>query len=165
MRFRGKHIDGRELTTAAFFLGVSLLTLWESYRLAANPPAYRLDQPLRPGMYLAIIGALLLISGLIYLFRLLSQPQDAATVHEKSGSVVKIVVMMAILTAYALLIGRVGYILATFLFFMAAFRFFGLRHPVAILAWSTVFTGAFTLVFVYYLRVPLPSGVLAARFF
>lgn len=162
MQIRGKHLDGREVTTAAFFLGVSIVTLSESYRLAANPPAYRLDQPLGPGMYLGIVGTLLLISGLIYLFRLLSQLQDGAADYEKTGSVMKVVVMMAILTGYVVLIGGVGYILATFMFFIAAFRFFGLRHPVAILAWSAVLTGAFTLVFVYYLRVRLPSGVLEA---
>lgn len=168
MRLQSRIVDDRDFTTALIFLAVSGIALAEGVRLSQNPLAFRMNQVLRPGYYLILIASLLLISGIFYLVSLIRSAdkvtdkaaEKAATdTSDESRFMGRLTWLVVALVAYGLLIGFLGYVLATPIFFIAASLIFGVRKLVPLLVLSLGFSTVLVVLFIYLLRVRMPTGV------
>lgn len=158
LTFGGRRFNGSALRTGAVLALLGLIGVGEGLRLGADPDANRLHQSLLPGMYVLALGAIVLGSGLIHVWRN-AEPASAGPARP-DASLRQVVALLLCLAAYALLIERLGYELASAPFFLAVLRVFGVRSWVRTAVLSLVFTMAFYLLFVRYLGVILPRGLL-----
>jgi hypothetical protein len=180
MRLGSRIVDARDLITAVIFLAVSGVALADGIRLSQHPPAFRMNQTLKPGWYLILISALLFISGAIYMVSLIrdgDKVEDLAAVEPmndvgkdiNTGEAIdpgdqfllggRLLWIVVALVAYVLLIGVLGYVLATPIFFLAASLIFGVRKLITLFVLSLGFSALIVVLFIYLLRVRMPTGV------
>lgn len=138
---------------------VGLLALAEGYRLGIHPEANRLHQTLRPGLYVQMLGAILVGSGAIHLWRNAlahgaMRPAGSATATRRA------LLLVGALAGYALLIDRLGYLAASLPFFVAVLRVFGVTSILRIGVLSVAMTAAFYVIFIRYFGVIFPRGIL-----
>lgn len=155
-----KHVGSRQLdanaaATGAAFLLLGIASLAEAYVLSLDPNATRLHQTLRPGLYVALLGAVLVVSGIVHIWRnagvLTARVTAAGTRHAPA--------LVAVLVGYVLLIERLGYMAASAPFFVLVLRLFGARSWLISGGLGIVLTGVFYVLFVRYLGVILPRGL------
>ncbi|HSR10569.1 MAG TPA: tripartite tricarboxylate transporter TctB family protein [Thermodesulfobacteriota bacterium] len=115
-----------------------------------------------PGFYPSIVGTfLLLVSGAFILGRLfrangMTGAERVATKTTRRG---KTLLLIALLLFYCLTLNSLGFLLAISLFMIAAVRIFGYRRWLPLLGISAGIVAVSYLVFVVWLSVPLPRGM------
>ncbi|GAA3942893.1 tripartite tricarboxylate transporter TctB family protein [Microbacterium soli] len=173
MRIGSRTIDGKDVTTALIFIVVSVISLFEGIRLSLNPPAFRMNQVLKPGWYLILIAVLLLASGVGYLVTLIVKApktapdavDDAGTGDEdvappvRNGLMSRLLWLIAALVGYGVLIAVLGYVLATPIFFLSASIIFGVRKILPLVIMTVGLSAVLVFVFIYLLRVRMPTGL------
>jgi hypothetical protein len=152
-------INRRALIDAGVFAAIGMGCLIEGYRLHVTAALHGLRQELAPGFYILLLGTLLLVTGAIYVVANLRGAAEETQAPANTGGRALVGILGA-LVGYALLIGVLGYYLASALFFMAVLALFGVRQwwinpPLAL-----ALAGAFHLIFVVYLDIVFPRGLL-----
>jgi hypothetical protein len=144
------------------FIGTSVLCLFEGYRLNATSDPRLLFQELQPGYYVLFLGAILLVTGLVYLIRNLRAvgPEVVTRTPEQRATGAFVVgAIIAAVAGYAILIATVGYFVGSAVFFIAMLAIFKVK-PLATLAIGLALAGVFYAVFVLYLNIIFPRAML-----
>jgi len=155
---RMKFSLGGDRIAALLFLGVVLVYGWGGTQLTASLQGDVIGPAFFPRL-LTVLGILL---GILLLLQGGSDgKKDKAG---DGGSDITALVPAAMLLAYALVFEGLGFLIATPLFLVITFRYFGHPNWTGILGYSATVTGVVFGLFHYLLDIRLPLGPLA-RFF
>ncbi|HVY20295.1 MAG TPA: tripartite tricarboxylate transporter TctB family protein [Bauldia sp.] len=145
-------VDG----TIFFLLGA--LCVWEGHRLAVTADPRTMQQALPPGAYIFGLGVLLILIAAVHVY---SYRHEVARIVPLTPELRFLIATIAVLMAgYALALYLVGYVLASILFFAAAFVIFGVKSWLTTTILTVVFVAVCYLVFVKLCGVDFPAGVL-----
>ena len=147
------------LIDGLLFVVVGLVCMAEAYRLNGAQDTHLLHQELAPGFYIFLLGFVLATGGAAHLL-LASRSTDAGRASSTTPMKIRLAGTFAALVGYALLLELVGYLIASMAFFLVLFRIFGVRSWLTNLILSAAFGGVFYLLFVHYLTVIFPRGLL-----
>ncbi|MCO5090105.1 tripartite tricarboxylate transporter TctB family protein [Bosea sp. (in: a-proteobacteria)] len=131
---------------------IGAVMIWDGWLLGQNERATSVFDFLGPDRYGMLIGALIAFCGLVIS---LSRSTNAAA---GEGNLAPVSFTIA-LSAYAAIMPWLGYTIATFVFFVAAFLLAGRRKLLPTLFAGAVSTAGFYFIFVYFADMPLPTGV------
>ena len=151
-------------TSIVAILGI--LSVAEGIRLV-NRETLQTQDVLGPGYYSIGVGVFLLVAGLAYFFSqrkkligvVKEAPVDAPAAN--AGHNRTMFGMVAVMIAYIVLMDVAGYLLSTAIFFLAINRIAGFRSWLVNAGVSALMTAAFYLVFVEWLGIIFPRGLLA----
>ena len=145
-----------DVAAAAALAGLAAYVLFESSKLRVG--SFRVPQT---GFFPRILGVLLVLLTLVELFRALRQPETAdASGKIASDGWIRIGATLAIVLGFALVLERLGFLLATFFLMVLLLR--AIEAP----RWSKVFIVSLVTsllsygLFAWLLGVPLPAGIL-----
>ncbi len=134
--------------------------------MALKMPRGSLAQP-GPGFYPMAVGVFLTITALGCLLQELrnpdtprhaaSSPDEAAPGERRFGKTVQ---LTALMIGYILVLKPLGYPVAIALFLLAAIRIFGSRNWISAGIIAGIITAISYFVFILWLKVPLPLGIL-----
>ena len=145
----------------AILMIISLVALYEAMRLVLYKDPHTLFDILGPGYYLLILGVSLMITSVAYLLVHLREP-----LLRVGGEVVdrvmrfRLIGTFGVLAMYIILINIVGYLLASFIFFVLEFRIIGIKSWLGNLILSAFITAAYYFIFVQYCQMVFPRGFL-----
>jgi hypothetical protein len=151
-------INRRTVIDAAVFAAVGMLCIVEGFRLHATADAHGLRQELAPGFYVLLLGAVLLVTGAVYVAANLRAPREAAAAPAGAGRA-GLAGILGALAGYALLMSVLGYYLSSAIFFMAVLALFGVRKWWVNTPLGLALAAAFHVVFVEYLDIVFPRGM------
>ena len=150
------------------FVGVFLAVGIGYEAMALSMPLGGFGSP-GPGLFPLIVGAALIVTAAACLIQNLVSAQPAApgiddatpSVHTKADTG-KAWLLIAALILYVVALKPLGFPIALTLLMMASTRIFGYRNWPGNVAMSVLVTLIAYVVFVTWLKVPLPLGILAA---
>ena len=136
------------------------VALFESTRIRSSVGF----SPFGPTVMVIAVGVLLLVSGLLFLIRLGPRPDhdlvDRVTEEEAATHWPTTGLMAGLLLVYALVLGVLGYVIATGLMIPSGARILGSRRLVRDAAIGFVLAIVVYVAFTAFLGVRLPAGVL-----
>jgi putative tricarboxylic transport membrane protein len=144
---------------------VGLLSVVEGIRLHVAE-SVQLYDVLGPGLYNVGMGSILIIIGLIYF---ISQRKKAVNVEKQSASKESkenreykkmMISMILVMVAYIFLMDLIGYLFASTVFFFLINRVAGFRSWLTNLGVTILMTVSFYLIFVSWMGMIFPRGVL-----
>lgn len=144
---------------------VGMLSIGDGIRLILKKGLQTYDA-LGPGFYSVGMGSILIIVALVYF---LTERKKSVGIEKKplAGQSAErkefkktMISMIAVMIAYILLMDFVGYLLATVVFFFFINRIVGFRSWLTNLGVTALMTAAFYLVFVSWLGIIFPRGLL-----
>ena len=145
---------------------LGILSVAEGVRLV-NKETLQTQDVLGPVYYSVGVGVFLLVVGLGYFFSQrkkiagVVKATPAAAPAADAGYNRTMFGMIAVMAAYILLMDVAGYLLSTAVFFLLINRIAGFRSWLVNLGVSALMTAAFYLVFVEWLGIIFPRGLLA----
>lgn len=144
---------------------VGVLSIGDGIRLILKQDLQTHDV-LGPGFYSVGLGAILVIAGLVHF---LTERGKAVSVKnkplvgqsaEKKEFTKMMISMVVVMIAYILLMDLVGYLLASVVFFLLINRIVGFRSWLSNMGISVLMTAVFYLVFVSWLGIVFPRGLI-----
>ena len=141
-------------------LGVGFLSLTEGLKLISEMDPTRLSDAIGPGAYIVAYSICLLIVGAAYLILNFRKRVSSEHAPVKKENRFKFVSMVVSFVIYNLLIGLVGYLIATALFFLMQFRIVGVRSWRRIILLSLVCAAVYYILFEKYCNIIFPRGVI-----
>ncbi len=144
-----------ERVAGVIFLLIGIFSIVESFRLRPMRVRGVVGDDTLP----LIIGAIL--SGLGVIKTFLVEPPATKVVFPKGKVAQRIIGSMGVLFAYWACLSYLGYIISTFLCSMVLFKFFSNYHWYTILIASALLTFSMHVIFIYFLKMPFPIGVLS----
>jgi hypothetical protein len=147
------------LADGILFVAVSIVCLLEGFHLSRTSDPLALHQELAPGLYVSLLGFVLLLAGVAHLIA----SRKAVMVERDAGdraTRVRLIAITLSLAGYVVLIALVGYLAATFVFFLLLFRIFGGQAWPRSAALSAAIAAVFYVVFVKYCDVIFPHAML-----
>jgi putative tricarboxylic transport membrane protein len=145
------------------FAGTVLAVAMVYEALALAMPRGNLAFP-GPGFFPAMVGGFLLLSAAGCLVQALVRPSAARAESGQAPAAARQVhrtaLLLGLLAAYGLLLPGLGFPLAISLFVLAAMRVFGYRRWLAAILVAAGVAAVSYVVFVVWLKVPLPMGLL-----
>ncbi|NBS95456.1 MAG: tripartite tricarboxylate transporter TctB family protein [Betaproteobacteria bacterium] len=141
------------LLTAVFFLLLGSAQVLLSLRLPGGLGISAAEPG--PGLFPAIVGAMMAVAASIHLLQTSMARGDA----EDSGArnPIDIVLLIGTLSAYILLLPRAGFLVSAFLLLLGTLSIFGMPGLIRRAAMSALMTGISYLIFTQALRVNLPA--------
>ena len=141
-------------------LSVGFANLVEGIRLGRRADIQLYDV-LGPGRYLIIVGSALTISGIFYLCSILLKKVEKEEIIPISKAMrIKMLYVIGALSVYTLMISLAGYSISTGVFFILIHLIFEVKpwyKNIILSFFSTIFLW---LVFVYWLHMVFPRGIL-----
>ena len=145
-----------ELFSSVFLVIFSLVACREAYRLSLGKP-----RAPGPGLYPFILGALLLILSISYLFKALRAWRREEEIRLWKGlRWGKVILVLSLLFSYALLLESGGFVLCTFLFLVFLLRWVDRQRWYWVYAGSLGIDMACYVIFKLWLMIQLPRGIL-----
>jgi hypothetical protein len=143
---------------------LGVFSVSEGIRLVLEKKLHKFDI-LGPGFYNIGLGSLLIIVGLLYF---LSEWKKATPIEDKkavtspgkSKYTKMMISMIAVMVAYIFLMYVTGYLLSSLVFFFLINRIAGFRSWVTTVGATILMTAAFYLVFVMWMGIIFPRGLL-----
>lgn len=148
------------LVEGILLIAISVVTMAEGLRLVIYKEPNTLYDPLGPGYYALAVSVCLLAVSVAYLVTHFRNPPQIEMVPVDRRMRIKLVSTIAACGIYVVLIGIIGYLLATIVFFFLEFRVEGFRSWVSVVIMSLVLSGLYYLVFVRLCHMVLPAGVI-----
>lgn len=150
----------RVLVEALILIVISLIGLAEGSRLTLFKAPHIQYDILGPGPYVLIISIGIMIVGILHLiinFRKLITLDKVITSKEMR---MRMMSMVAVCAIYIFLIGTMGYLISTILFFFLEFRILGIKSwPINTLLTLSL-TVTYYLVFIKFCNMVFPRGIL-----
>jgi putative tricarboxylic transport membrane protein len=116
------------------------------------------------GLFPLCLGILLMILALFFLLNLLFGKRATPTISEPAAATpanAKQVLLFLVITAVATLcLGFLGYPAFCFLLMLLLLRILGIRRPALLLGLSLLTAAGAYLLFVWFLKIPLPKGLI-----
>ena len=147
-------------TEGIILIAISLVAMAEGLRLVIYKEPNTLYDPLGPGYYALAVSICLLAVSIAHLVKHLKNPPLIETVPVDRKMKVRLVSTVATCGIYVFLIGIIGYLLATIVFFVLELKIEGIRSWVSVAVLSLVLSGLYYLVFVRLCHMVLPRGVI-----
>ncbi|MEW6672548.1 MAG: tripartite tricarboxylate transporter TctB family protein [Thermodesulfobacteriota bacterium] len=146
----------------AVFLG--MISISEGIRLVIMKKLYKFDI-FGPGFYNIGLGAVLTIISLAYFVSERKKALGAGGKAQASQPVGKseyrkVISMVSVLIIYIILMYLTGYLFSTFVFFLMINRIAGFRSWLSIAGVTVLMTAAFYLLFVTWMGIIFPRGLL-----
>ena len=156
---------GTLLTELLVIVIVGALSVGDGVRLILKQDLHTQDV-LGPGFYSVGLGAILVIVGFIHFFagrgkaaNVKNKPLVTQSAEEKAFKKMMIS-MVVVMIAYIVLMDFVGYLFASVIFFLLINRIVGFRSWLSNLGVTALMTAAFYLIFVSWLGIVFPRGLL-----
>ena len=145
-----------EFCAGVLFLAFSLFVCWEARKLGIG--SYRTPGP---GLFPFYLGLLLSALAVFYLLKTWRSGRPGQETHLWQGlRWGKVMLVLSLLLAYALLLETVGFHLCTLLFLVALFSWVDKQRWYWIYLGSPGITFLFYAVFELWLKIQLPPGLL-----
>ena len=150
---------------AGLFLAAGIVYEVMAFRM----PQGRIGQP-GPGFFPVIVGAVLILTAGACLIQALLVRRSAGSAPEGpdeeapargNRQVGKTWLLLAFLVLYILALQPVGFPIALTVFLMASIRVFGYRKWLPAVGIAALLTVVSYLTFIFWLKVPLPLGILS----
>lgn len=134
-----------------------LVIIWALVYLLSS-----LDRGFQNILLVVPVSVLIVFVGALIIYRDLKKEKSNQDSTDRKpptvSSVKKEIFVFALVATYLVVFEKLGFILSTFLFFIAILWLLGVRKPVVVLFFSGVSTFVLQLVFSNILQVPLPTG-------
>ncbi len=147
------------LIEGILLLVLSVVSLAEGLRLIIYKEAYVLYDFLGPGFYLIAISIGLMALGVVHLIVNYGKLPTMERVPADRKMKIRMMSTVAACVIYTFLIGILGYLLATILFFFLEFRIERIKSWPLVVALSLFLSGLYYLFFVKYCSVIFPRGI------
>ena len=137
-----------------------LVVVVEGLRLIIDKDPYLVYDLLGPGLYVLPLGIGLMAVGIAHLiinYKKLHPKQKVIVSRENRIQLFSSIITLVI---YIFLIGYVGYLVGTLIFFFLGLRVAGVRSWRTSFALTFIFTGAYYVVFVKFCEMVFPKGIL-----
>ena len=146
--------------------GVGLLSIIEGIRLTTVKKIQ--PDPLGPDFYNVGIGLILITLGFTYFISQLRKvpkrekkaTEEKATEKEYRQYKITMISMILVMVIYIFLINLIGYLFASAIFFVLINRVVGFRSWLTNLASTTIMTVSYYVIFVKWMGMIFPRGVL-----
>jgi putative tricarboxylic transport membrane protein len=146
--------------------GVGFLSIIEGIRLTTVEKIQ--PDPLGPDFYNMGVGFILVILGFIYFISQLRNvpkrgkkaTEEKATEKEYRQYKITMISMILVMVIYIFLINLIGYLFASVVFFFLINRVVGFRSWLTNLASTTIMTVSYYVIFVEWMGMIFPRGVL-----
>jgi hypothetical protein len=148
------------LVEGILLIAISLVAMAEGLRLVVYREPNTLYDPLGPGYYALAVSICLLAVSIAYLVTHFRNPPRVETVSIDRKMKVRLVSTVAACAVYVILIGIIGYLLATVVFFVLELKIEGLKSWFSVVVLSLVLSGLYYLVFVKLCHMALPKGMI-----
>ena len=137
-----------------------LASLYEGFRLTFYKDAFTLFDAVGPGPIILALAFIMIIASFFHFIPNIRKPprmdREEATSKEMK---IKVCSMIAVCMIYIFLISILGYLFATILFFLMAFRVEKIKSWRLNLVLTVVFALGFYLLFIEYAGMVFPRGV------
>jgi hypothetical protein len=148
----------RGLVEGGVLLVAGLVGITDALRLIVYRNPRSIEDLTGPGRYLFVISSLITVVAVVYLFaQYRERPALAPTASKESRR--KVIATVLVLALYIALIGVVGYVWSTPVFFVLILRVFGFKSWVGTAALSLTMSIAYYVVFVRLFEMPFPRGL------
>ena len=149
-----------QIIEVLLLIGVGLANLIEGVRLGMRPDLQLYDV-LGPGRYLIVVGSALVIAGIFYLVNILRKKVEKEEIISISkGMRIKMLKVIGVLAIYTFMISALGYLISTAVFFILIHKVFEVEPWYKNIILSCFITIFLWLVFVYWLHMVFPRGIL-----
>jgi hypothetical protein len=146
-------------------LALGIFSISEGIRLVLGSKLHKYDI-IGPGYYSIGMGAILIVAALAYLW--FERKKMAKIGQKKAGGqsageskyTVKMITMIVIIMAYLILMSLIGYLFATFVFFLLINKIAGFRSWATSIGAAVLMTACFYLLFVVWMGIMFPQGLL-----
>jgi hypothetical protein len=149
----------RQLVEGILLLAAASASMAEGLRLASQPKDVHIQDVIGPGFYLFFLGLPLLAVSVAHMV----VSHKKSTTEEKPETDrkmrIRMLLMTATLGAYILAIDIVGYLAASFLFFLLELRIVGIKSWAKSIVSSIAFAVIYYLVFVRFCNMIFPTPV------
>lgn len=134
----------RELIEGILLLAAASASIAEGLRVASQPKDVHIQDAIGPGLYLFFLGLLLLAVSVAHIVVNYKKTAIGEKIEADRKMRIKMLLMTATLGVYILIIDILGYLAASFLFFLLEFRI------VEIKSWAKNITSSIALAAIYY---------------
>lgn len=142
-------------------IGISIVSLIESLRLIIYKDPQTLYDVLGPGYYLLSISLGMMATGIAYIIaHLIKLPSIERKEEVNKEMRFRLYGSFVVCVLYLILINTLGYLVASFIFFILEFRILGIKSwPFNVLL-SAFISVAYYFVFIKYCSMVFPRGLL-----
>ncbi|GHU19350.1 hypothetical protein FACS189475_06410 [Betaproteobacteria bacterium] len=145
--------------------GIGVVSVIEALRLILVRNPNVLYDKLGPGYFVLLIGVALIITGTYYFFVNYKKESDVKEmITADKEATLQVVSTIAASAGYIFLIGIIGYVLASFIFFMIQLWIFGIRHWKVDIGLAVLLTLVYYFLFVEFCSMVFPRGYLIPLF-
>ena len=156
----GKPIKMRVLIEGILITIFSLVALAEGVRLVIYKDPYVLYDPIGPGFYILALGAALMTTGIAHFIVNYRRLPVLGKMPIREGMRIKLFSSFMILAIYIYLLGFIGYLVATVIFFVLEFRVSGVASRLSNLILAFFLSGLYYVVFAVFCEIVFPKGIL-----
>jgi putative tricarboxylic transport membrane protein len=153
-------VNRRVWIEGLFLLTIGLVSSVESLRIISHKNPHVIYDPLGPGYYLLVLSIGMLLTGVIHIYYYLRKGQSIAEEKTTKEMKIRLIVSIVAITVYLILINFIGYLIATFVFFILIFRIVGIRSWPYVFVLSAFFSVAYYFTFVKFCNMVFPKGIL-----
>ncbi len=139
-------------------IALGLLSVAEAIRLFIDKASEIIQDELGAGSYVLLIGIPLIIVGMVHLFSYRSMPRLEKVTVDKSLRV-RMMSIFGVCAIYTFLIGIIGYLSATLLFFFLHFYVVGIKSWRTNIIITLSISLGYYIVFVKYCDMVFPRGI------
>ncbi len=142
------------------FIAIGLISSADSLRLIFHKDPQVIYDVLGPGGYLLLQSIGLILLGAFYIYH--HSTKERSKPKEKTNRAMRIRLLgsIGVFGIYLILIHSLGYVIASFVFFILEFRVVGIKSWPSNILLSIVLTGAYYFIFVKYCNMAFPRGLL-----
>jgi hypothetical protein len=156
---------GQTMTITVLIEGIliivfGLISTAEGFRLIIDKDPYALYDSLGPGSYILVLGISLIILGIVHIMINYRKLPKMESVEIGKGMRIQMLSTVIVLAIYTYLIGIVGYLIATLIFFLSEFRILGIKSWRNNLILTLIFTVTYYAVFIEFCGMVFPRGIL-----
>lgn len=145
---------------------IGIVSMYEGLRLIIYKDPYVLYDALGPGSFILVVSIAFIIAGAVHLVVNYNKSETVriAKVADRKMRIQAISTMVNC-GMYAFLVGRVGYLTATFVFFFVQFRVVGIKSWVRNIRLTLALTAVYYVLFVKLCGLIFPRGNFLSKFF
>ena len=149
----------KALVEGILLLIISLLGIVEGIRLNANIDSETVVDVLGPGLYVLFLSIVLGTTGVIHLAVNYKKRFVLKKLAASKEMRIRMIATILVLATYIFLINITGYLAATLVFFVLAFKVTGIRPWPLNIILSTILTALYYLIFIQYCNLVFPRGI------
>lgn len=153
-------VKKRELIEGAVVFGIGLMTLIEGIRLTVYKDAHSVEDIVGPGRYLIFLSVFMMLVGAIFFVSEFRSTKEKKVEAGNPSALSKTLPIIFALVVYIVLLYLIGYLGSTLVFFILMHRVMGFKSWTANIAVSAGIALALYGLFVMFLGMIFPRGIL-----